>query len=147
MKVAVDSKGNVMYRIVDYDIKKNRIRDIVRAVKEVLKRGSVTCVELRIDKFPIMRYTQRICGDDLLNSQAVSIQTKSILDQPIRSLEFSHRVLRCLTQAHITTIGDLISKGEDELLSLAGFFHKSLDEVNYRLQGLGLSLRNKSIIF
>jgi DNA-directed RNA polymerase alpha subunit len=43
----------------------------------------------------------------------------------------------------ITTVGELISKGERELLALHNFGQKSKLEVEERLESLGLSLTPK----
>jgi DNA-directed RNA polymerase subunit alpha len=47
--------------------------------------------------------------------------------------------MNSLRRGGITTVGELISKGP-ELISLRGFGQKSQNEIEERLQGLGLSL-------
>jgi DNA-directed RNA polymerase subunit alpha len=61
-------------------------------------------------------------------------------DIPVEQLDLSVRTMNCLRRAGITTVGELISKGEKELLSLRNFGQKSKQEIDERLQGLGLSL-------
>jgi DNA-directed RNA polymerase subunit alpha len=48
--------------------------------------------------------------------------------------------MNCLRRSGITTVGELISKAEEELLSLHNFGQKSMQEVRERLTTLGLSL-------
>jgi DNA-directed RNA polymerase subunit alpha len=55
-------------------------------------------------------------------------------------LDLSVRTMNCLRRGGIATVGEVISKGEKELLSLRNFGQKSLTEIEERLQGLGLSL-------
>lgn len=55
----------------------------------------------------------------------------------IEELELSLRTLNCLRRAGITKVGELLEKGEEELLMLRNFGQKSLDEVKQRLQAAG----------
>jgi DNA-directed RNA polymerase subunit alpha len=48
--------------------------------------------------------------------------------------------MKCLRRGGITTVGELISKGEKELLALRNFGQKSKQEIDERLKELGLSL-------
>lgn len=57
----------------------------------------------------------------------------------VEQLDLSVRTMNSLRRGGITTVGELISKGQ-ELLSLRGFGQKSQNEIEERLQGLGLSL-------
>ncbi len=58
----------------------------------------------------------------------------------IEDLDLSVRTLNSLRRGGITTVGELVSKGEKELLSLRNFGQKSRQEVEERLKALGLSL-------
>jgi len=61
-------------------------------------------------------------------------------DMPVEQLDLSVRTMNCLRRAGIGTVGELMSKGEKELLALRNFGHKSKQEIEDRLSGLGLSL-------
>jgi DNA-directed RNA polymerase subunit alpha len=61
-------------------------------------------------------------------------------NMPVEQLELSVRTMNCLRRGGITTVGELISKGERELLALHNFGQKSKQEVDERLAALGLSL-------
>jgi DNA-directed RNA polymerase subunit alpha len=61
-------------------------------------------------------------------------------NMPVEQLDLSVRTMNCLRRGGIATVGEVISKGEKELLSLRNFGQKSLTEIEERLQGLGLSL-------
>jgi DNA-directed RNA polymerase subunit alpha len=61
-------------------------------------------------------------------------------NMPVEQVELSVRTLNCLRRSGITTVGELISKGEKELLSLHNFGQKSMQEVKERLSALGLAL-------
>ena len=61
-------------------------------------------------------------------------------DMPVEQLDLSVRTMNCLRRGGVTTVGELISKGEKGLLSLHSFGQKSKQEVEERLKALGLSL-------
>ena len=61
-------------------------------------------------------------------------------NMPVEQLDLSVRTINCLRRASITTVGELISKEEKELLRLRNFGQKSSQEINERLNSLGLSL-------
>jgi DNA-directed RNA polymerase subunit alpha len=68
-------------------------------------------------------------------------------NMPVEELDLSVRTMNSLRRGGITTVGELVSKGEKELLSLRNFGQKSRQEVEEKLKSMGLSLatsRNKS---
>jgi len=67
--------------------------------------------------------------------------TSPDLDLPIEDLDLSERPRNCLKRAQINTIGELLTKTEDDLLNITNFGQKSLDEVKQKLDERGLTLR------
>jgi DNA-directed RNA polymerase subunit alpha len=65
------------------------------------------------------------------------------LDLPIEDLDLSERPRNCLKRAQVNTVGELVTKTEDDLLAITNFGQKSLDEVLQKLDERGLSLRSK----
>jgi DNA-directed RNA polymerase subunit alpha len=63
------------------------------------------------------------------------------LELPIEDLDLSERPSNCLKRAQVNTIGELLTKTEDDLLNITNFGQKSLDEVKQKLDERGLSLR------
>jgi DNA-directed RNA polymerase subunit alpha len=61
-------------------------------------------------------------------------------NMPVEELDLSVRTMNSLRRGGITTVGELVSKGEKELLSLRNFGQKSRQEVEERLKAMGLSL-------
>jgi len=61
-------------------------------------------------------------------------------NMPVEQLDLSVRTMNCLRRTNIATVGELIGKGEKELLGLRNFGQKSLQEIKERLEELGLSL-------
>ncbi len=67
--------------------------------------------------------------------------TSPDLDLPIEDLDLSERPRNCLKRAQINSIGELLTKNEDDLLNITNFGQKSLDEVKAKLDERGLTLR------
>jgi len=61
-------------------------------------------------------------------------------NMPVEQLDLSVRTMNCLRRAGITTVGELISKGEKELLALRNFGQKSKQELEERMAAIGMSL-------
>lgn len=61
-------------------------------------------------------------------------------NKPIEELDLSVRTLNSLRRGGISTVGEIISKGEKELLSLRNFGLKSKREIDESLAEMGLSL-------
>jgi DNA-directed RNA polymerase subunit alpha len=64
-------------------------------------------------------------------------------DMLIDDLDLGVRSLNCLKREGIETVGDLISKSEQELMCIPNFGRKSLDEVRERLEKNNLKLRGE----
>lgn len=65
------------------------------------------------------------------------------LNLPIDDLDLTERPSNCLHRVQIETLGDLLSRSEEELLAITNFGQKSLDEVNSKLDERGLSLKRE----
>ncbi len=61
-------------------------------------------------------------------------------NMPVEQLDLSVRTMNCLRHAGITTVGEVIEKGEKELMGLRNFGNKSLVELSERFAAMGLSL-------
>jgi DNA-directed RNA polymerase subunit alpha len=85
---------------------------------------------------------------NLAQTSQSQVETKAVVttipdekfNMPVEELELSVRTMNSLRRGGITTVGELVSKGEKELLSLRNFGQKSRQEVEERLKTLGLTL-------
>ncbi len=75
--------------------------------------------------------------------QGAEAQMGKLSAMPIEELDLSVRPYNCLKRAGINTVGDLIQRTEEEIVSVKNFGRKSLDEVRDKLTALGLSLKKK----
>jgi len=62
------------------------------------------------------------------------------LFKSVDELELSVRSANCLQNANIRFIGELVQRTEAEMLKTKNFGRKSLNEIKFTLEGLGLSL-------
>ena len=63
---------------------------------------------------------------------------EKVLEMSIEELELSVRSYNCLKRANISTVEDLISKSESEMMKVRNLGNKSFDEVTAKLHSLGL---------
>jgi len=75
---------------------------------------------------------------DVISAEASSPD----LDLPIEALDLSERPRNCLRRAQVATVGELVTRTEEDLLNITNFGQKSLEEVVAKLDELGLSLRS-----
>ncbi len=75
-----------------------------------------------------------------LGEIAVAESASPDLDLPIEALDLSERPRNCLRRAQVKTVGEIVTKTEDDLLNITNFGQKSLEEVIAKLDELGLSL-------
>ncbi len=65
---------------------------------------------------------------------------KKLLNMSVNEIELSVRAANCLNNANITTVGQLATKTEAEMLKYRNFGKKSLNEIKDKLVELGLGL-------
>jgi len=66
------------------------------------------------------------------------VRVRKLLDKSVEELELSVRSSNCLRAAEIKSIGDLVQKGEPEMLKFRNFGRKSLKEIQDILGEMGL---------
>lgn len=137
---------------VHYEVENARVgqmTDYDKLIVEIWTDGSVTPGDA-------LAYSAKILKDSLsifitFDEQEVapaapvarseeSAKMDELLSQPVDIIELSVRASNCLKVAKIKTIGELVSKSEEELLSFKNFGKKSLDEIRERLKEMGLGL-------
>jgi len=69
---------------------------------------------------------------------------QELLNRPISSLSLSARASNCLEAARVSTLRDLVTKSEADLLRVRSFGKTSLHEVQRKLAEIGLSLGMRS---
>ena len=74
------------------------------------------------------------------------ISQKKIFEMTIEELDLSVRSYNCLKRANIFTVGDLVKKTGEDMMKVRNMGRKSLDEIEKKLQMLGVSLREEETI-
>ncbi|HEX7475328.1 MAG TPA: DNA-directed RNA polymerase subunit alpha [Dehalococcoidales bacterium] len=118
-----------------------------RMLLEVWTDGTITptdavsrAAELLIQQFtPFVNLAQAALAKEENKPVAAAISDEKF-NMPVEELDLSVRTMNSLRRGGITTVGELVSRGEKELLSLRNFGQKSRQEVEERLTAMGLSL-------
>jgi DNA-directed RNA polymerase subunit alpha len=76
----------------------------------------------------------------ILEPKAIPAISDDLAKMPVEQLNLSVRTLNCLRRGNINTVGELMSKSEKDLMSLRNFGIKSKQELEERLETLGLSM-------
>ena len=152
-EIAVDALfgpvQRVRYRVEDTRIGHRTNYD--RLIMDIWTNGTVSpemaLVEaakiLRKHLNPFVQYfdlgVQRVSA---AASAAASVDEELLrkLIMPIGELDLSVRAGNCLESANIHTVGELVQKDENELLTVRSFGKTSLREVKRKLEELGVSL-------
>ena len=74
----------------------------------------------------------------------VDEQLAADLALPVEDLQLTVRSYNCLKREGIHTVGELISRSEQDLLDIRSFGAKSIDEVKAKLVEMGLSLKDSA---
>jgi len=78
-----------------------------------------------------------------LTEAVTAVAASPDLELAIEELDLSERPRNCLKRAQVNTVGELLTKSEDDLLAITNFGQKSLDEVIEKLDERGLSLHGR----
>lgn len=72
----------------------------------------------------------------------LSEEHRAIYDNPVSDLNLSVRARKCVSRLGIASIGELMNRSPDDLLSVRNFGVTSLNEIRQQLAEMGVSLRN-----
>lgn len=84
----------------------------------------------------------RVHQRDNFADQNLSAEEQALLNRPIGDLNLSVRSRKCMNRLGIQTIGQLVARTPDELLSSRNFGVTSLNEIRLKLTEMGSKLRN-----
>ena len=136
---------------VNYTVENTRVGQITdydKLTLEVRTNGTITATEAASLAAKILNDHLSLFGS--LSGEAfetdVMVTTQEndggkLLEMTIEDLDLSVRSFNCLKRAQYNTVGDLITKTEDDMMKVRNLGRKSLDEVVSKLQSLGLDLR------
>jgi len=144
---------------VNYDVENSRVGQVTdydRLILDVWTDGSVApgdaiaysakilkdslSIFITFEEEPVAPAEEAVAPVAVGAGLADSERLRELLGQPVDIIELSVRASNCLKAAKIRTIGDLVSRKDEELISYKNFGKKSLDEIKERLTELNLSL-------
>ena len=96
--------------------------------------------KILVDHFTLFTDLSDSIGSRSTVVEKVETQRDKVLEMTIEELDLSVRSFNCLKRANITTVEDLISKTQDEMIKVRNLGRKSLEEVEHKLAMMGLSL-------
>jgi len=79
--------------------------------------------------------------EEVEEEEASADEVNKKLAVPVSELDLSVRASNCLEYANIKTLGELVTREEDELLELKNFGKTTLVEIKKKLNQLGLSFK------
>jgi DNA-directed RNA polymerase subunit alpha len=150
--IPVDSIFSPVRR-VSYDVEAARVgqrTDYDKLILDVTTDGSIDprdaigqASEILIRQLAIFTDLDRIegFGEAAAQEQAEPALAHGMENFPIEELELGVRSYNCLKRVGIETIGDLVTKTENELAAIPNFGKKSIEEVKETLGAHGLTLR------
>lgn len=134
-------------RKVNYRVEKTRVgqsTDFDRLILEIWTDGTISptdalgqSADILIDEFSLftqnIRPVQTWTGGDGPTGSGTKAPGDGRWNTPIEDLQLSVRAYNCLKRSGLMTVGQVLEKSEDELLSLRNFGRKSYDELRDRL--------------
>src|SRR5918993_3124183 len=140
-------------RRVSFDVEPTRVEQSTeydRVVIDIETDGSISPRDALASAGDTLRSLVSLVADMSEEPQGLELGELAVtsaglpdLDLPIDDLDLSERPRNCLKRAQVNTVGELVTKSEDDLLAITNFGQKSLDEVLVKLDERGLALRNK----
>jgi DNA-directed RNA polymerase subunit alpha len=110
-------------------------KDAIAQGAEILIRQLMIFTDMeRIENSRVDAQADAASGPDVSHAHGME-------NFPIEELELGVRSYNCLKRVGIETIGDLVTKTENELASIPNFGKKSIEEVKETLAQHGLRLR------
>ena len=143
-------------KLVKYEVQNTRVgqmTDYDKLVLEVNTDGRITPEDALKQSAAILRHHLDVF--DQISEEQIEFESqtkevseeqnrlRNLLSMSVNEIELSVRAANCLNNANITTVGELATKSEPEMLKYRNFGTKSLNEIKAKLEQLGLSLGMK----
>ena len=138
---------------VNYTVENTRVgqsSDFDKLTLDVWTNGSITPQESVSLAAKIMTEHLNIfvsLTDEAQNAEIMiekeEDQKEKVLEMSIEELDLSVRSYNCLKRAGINSVQELADKSEADMMKVRNLGRKSLEEVKYKLEDLGLGLRKE----
>ena len=138
-------------RKVSYSVEDTRVGQVTDYDKltiEVWTNGSILPKEALASAAQILTNNMSLFIDLTVNVVRVDYteqeddRNKQVLDMTIEELDLSVRAFNCLKRAGINTVAELVQRNQEDMMKVRNLGKKSLEEVEQKLDALGLSLKS-----
>ncbi|MGE5581659.1 MAG: DNA-directed RNA polymerase subunit alpha [Bacillota bacterium] len=148
--IAVDARFSPVQK-VNYVIEHTRVGQITdydKLVLEVWTDGSISPVEavslsakIMTEHLLLFVNLSQTAGKTEIMVEKEEESKNKILEMTIEELDLSVRSYNCLKRAGINTVEELTRKTEEDMMKVRNLGRKSLEEVQQKMESLGLLLR------
>ena len=129
------------------DTRVGQITDYDRLTLEVTTDGTIqpdeaisTAARILTEQLALFcRLTDQIIPPTVVEPEDNKVER--LLEMTIEELDLSVRAYNCLKRAGINTVNELVQRNQEDMMKVRNLGKKSLEEVEQKLEGLGLSLR------
>jgi DNA-directed RNA polymerase subunit alpha len=149
--IGVDSLYSPIER-VSYEVESARVGqndNFDKLTLNVWTNGSIKpeeavarAAKIIIDHFEVITDLHNLTGLESVLADKEEDTVQKTLETPIEELDLSVRSYNCLKRAGISTVNELCSKSEDEMMKVRNLGKKSLKEVKEKIESMGLHFRN-----
>lgn len=150
--IPVDSIYTPITR-VNYNVENTRVGQVTNYDKltlEVWSDGSLRpeeavslAAKILNDHFLLFVGLTESAKDTEIMIEKEEDKKEKVLEMTIEELDLSVRSYNCLKRAGINTVQELITKTEEDMMKVRNLGRKSLEEVQEKLEELGLGLRTE----
>ncbi|MBN1622275.1 MAG: DNA-directed RNA polymerase subunit alpha [Endomicrobiales bacterium] len=139
---------------VNYEVENTRVEQITdydKLILEIWTDGSVSPSDALAYSAKILKDTLSIFTgpepepEKVTEKEVEDEKLKELLTQPLTIMDLSVRSANALMAAGLKTIGDLVIKQEEEILSYKNCGKRSMNEIKDKLNELGLALGMKGM--
>lgn len=133
---------------VNYEVENTRVEQITdydKLILEIWTDGSVSPQDALAYSAKILRNSVTIFTgpekeEEVVNLNPEEEKMKALFSQPLGIMDLSVRASNCLLGAGLKTVGDLVTKTEEDIMGYKNFGKKSMDEIKDKLKEMGLAL-------
>ncbi len=147
--IAIDSIFTPIHK-VNYTVEDKRVgqsNDYDRLTLEVWTNGTLKPEEAVSGAASIL--TEHLASFVRLTDTVLPVsmvqpeddKKEKVLEMTIEELELSVRAYNCLKRAGINSVAELVQRNQEDMMKVRNLGRKSLEEVEQKLQELGLALR------
>lgn len=152
-RIAVDSLYSPVLS-VSYKVEATRVEtrtDFDRLIVDVETKPSIrphdavaSAGKTLVELFGLFRELNVDAEGVEMGPSPVDEQLAADLALPVEDLNLTVRSYNCLKREGIHTVGELVSRSEQDLLDIRNFGGKSIDEVKEKLNEIGLTLKDSA---